>query len=187
MNRLLLLLSVLFIGACADLVPKAPPPSEGHIKPDVEAQGEIPAVVDETPVLPAPQPQPDTEKYTVVVNEVPVKELLFALARDAKMNVDIHPGIDGIVTLNAVDQTLPQILDRVAQQVDLRYEIRDNTIALSPDTPYFRTYKVDFVNMARDTTHTVTVATQIDTAGTTDVAGGGGTGGGGGNNNSTTR
>jgi general secretion pathway protein D len=187
MNRLLLLLSVLFIGACADLVPKAPPPSEGHIKPDVEAQGEIPAVVDETPVLPAPQPQPDTEKYTVVVNEVPVKELLFALARDAKMNVDIHPGIDGIVTLNAVDQTLPQILDRVAQQVDLRYEIRDNTIALSPDTPYFRTYKVDFVNMARDTTHTVTVATQIDTAGTTDVAGGGGTGGGGGNNNSTTK
>lgn len=185
MNRILLLWAVLGISACAELVPQPPERSSGHITPDKEAAGEIPGVVEETPVLPAPQPAPEVEKYTVVVNEVPVKELLFALARDAKMNVDIHPSITGVVTLNAVDQTLPQILARLAEQVDLRYELRQNTIVLAPDTPYFRTYKVDFVNMARDTTHTVSVATQIDTATSGSVAGSSG-GGGGGNNNSTT-
>ena len=35
--------------------------------------------------------------------EVPVRELLFALARDAKVNVDVHPAIEGNVTLNAID------------------------------------------------------------------------------------
>jgi len=49
--------------------------------------------------------------YSVVVNEVPVKEILFALARESKLNVDISPSINGLVTLNAVDQTLPAILE----------------------------------------------------------------------------
>ena len=29
--------------------------------------------------------------YSVVVNEVPVKELLFALSRDTRQNIDVHP------------------------------------------------------------------------------------------------
>jgi len=29
------------------------------------------------------------------VQEVPVKELLFALSRDTKQNIDVHPGIQG--------------------------------------------------------------------------------------------
>ncbi len=50
-------------------------------------------------------------------------DLLFALARDAKLNVDIHPGITGYVSLNAIDQTLPQLLTRIAKQVDMRFEL----------------------------------------------------------------
>jgi hypothetical protein len=42
--------------------------------------------------------------------------ICFALARDAKLNVDIHPGITGLVTLNAIDQTLPQLLTRIANR-----------------------------------------------------------------------
>jgi general secretion pathway protein D len=52
----------------------------------------------------------------VVVNNVPVHDLVFALARDAKLNVDIYPGLNGLVTLNAIDQTLPQLLARIAKQ-----------------------------------------------------------------------
>ncbi|MGH8590649.1 MAG: pilus (MSHA type) biogenesis protein MshL, partial [Gammaproteobacteria bacterium] len=117
----------------------------------------------------------------------PVKELLFALARDAAVNVDVDPGIDGIVTLNAIDQTLPQILDRIARQVDMRYEIRDKNVLVMPDRPYFRSYTVDYVNLSRDTTGTINVATQIATTGAAQIGeGGGGGGGAGGDNNSTT-
>jgi MSHA biogenesis protein MshL len=95
--------------------------------------------------------------------------------------------LEGIVTLNAIDQTLPQILDRIARQVELRYEIQDRNIIITPDKPYFRTYKIDYVNLSRESTGTINIATQIATTGTGAIAEGGGQiGGGAGNNNSTT-
>ena len=59
----------------------------------------------------------------MVVNNVRVQELLFALARDARLNVDIHPDMTGTVTLNAIDQTLPQLLD--AHRAAGRHALRD--------------------------------------------------------------
>ncbi|MGE0386633.1 MAG: pilus (MSHA type) biogenesis protein MshL [Gammaproteobacteria bacterium] len=178
------------LAACSAVVTRPPGHSEAHLNADAAPPaGAIPPVVEQAPFVPPPEPVPDNDTFTVVVNDVPVKELLFALARDAKLNVDVHPDIKGMVTLNAIDQTLPQILDRLGRQVDLRYEINKGTLVISPDAPYYRTYKIDYVNMSRDTHKTVSVATQIQTGGSTDVTtsrSGGGAGGGSGNNNSTT-
>jgi general secretion pathway protein D len=95
------------------------------------------------------------------VHEVPVKELLLALARDTKENIDIHPGLQGLVSLNAVDETLPSILDRVSKQVNMRYRVEGKTIVVSPDTPYLKTYKLSSVNMVRDMTSTIAVNSSI--------------------------
>ncbi|MBD8525997.1 pilus (MSHA type) biogenesis protein MshL [Pseudomarimonas arenosa] len=122
---------------------------------------DIPAPVMQSATLPPPRDLPPVETYNVVVNGVPAGELLFALARDANLNVDVHPGIAGTVTLNALDQTLPQILDRISEQVDLRYELRDGTLSARPDTPYLHLYKVDYLNMARNASSTVSIATQV--------------------------
>ncbi len=191
MSTKLWIITALCVAAsgCTNLVPPLPERSAGHLAADAPVpSAPIPQVVEQVPFVPPPEPAPVAETYTVVVNDVPVKELLFALARDAKLNVDVHPEVTGNVTLNAVDQTLDQILDRLSRQVDLRYEVARGTLLITPDTPYYRTYKVDFVNMSRDATTTVTVATQIQTGGATDVAGtgGGSSAGGAGNNNSTT-
>ena len=110
----------------------------------------------------------------MVVTSVPVPEILFALARDARLNLDIHPGIRGTVTLNAIDQTLPQILKRIAKQVDIRYEVDGANLSVMPDTPFLRYYKIDYVNMSRDATGTVGIATQIATPGSTGRGGAGG-------------
>lgn len=174
---------------CSTVIPPDPAPSPGHLEaaPPAPSAEDIPSLVTETPILLPPEPLPETEKYTVVVNEVPVKELLFALARDAKVNVDIHPSISGLVTLNAVEQTLPQILNRIAKQVEMRYEIAGSDVVVLPDEPYLRTYKVDYVNMSRETESTAAVATQIATTGFASVEGGGGGGAGSaGQNNSIT-
>jgi len=64
--------------------------------------------------LPPPKVQAKPITYNVVVTEVPAKELLFSLARDTKLNIDVHPNIQGVVTLNAINETLPAILDRIA-------------------------------------------------------------------------
>ena len=161
-------------------------PSAGHIKDEPRAAGNIPKTVQQAAPLPPPKPALKAETYSVVVNAVPVGELLFALARDAKVNVDIRPGIEGNVTLNAINQTLPQLLARIAKQVDMRYELDGPNLAVMPDTPFLRNYKVDYLNMSRDATSNVSIATQISTTGTGTGAGAGAAGSGTVNNNSTT-
>jgi len=178
----------LLVFGCAEIEPRPFEPSAGHIKSDEKPAGQIPELVQKTPILPAPQAPVELEKYTVVVNEVPAKELLFALARDARINVDIDPRIDGNVTINAVDQTLPQILDRIVRQIDMRYEFRGDNLFVEPDVPFFRTYQINYLNIARDTVNTNSVATSLATS--TSVSGGSEGGGKGGGafsgNNSTT-
>ncbi len=156
----------LLLAACSAPMPREP--LKGHLNaenlPPPQATANIPAPVQQTLALPMPRVQPKAETYSVVVNNVPVRDLLFALSRDAKVNVDIHPGITGMVSLNAIDQTLPQLLTRLAKQVDMRFELDGPNLSVMPDSPYLKHYKVDYVNMARNVTGTVSTNTQIATA-----------------------
>jgi MSHA type pilus biogenesis protein MshL len=149
-------------------------PSTGHLQAASvpKVQGAIPQPVQQSVLLPKPRIIGKTETYSVVVNNVRVHDLLFALARDARLNVDIHPGLTGLVTLNAIDQTLPQLLTRIAKQVDMRFEMEGPNLVVMPDSPYLKNYKIDYVNLARDVTGTVSTSTQISTSSLT--AGGGG-------------
>ncbi|HKO87242.1 MAG TPA: pilus (MSHA type) biogenesis protein MshL [Burkholderiales bacterium] len=138
--------------------------SEGHLRdlpPATAAISSIPAPVQATTVVPPPKPAAKTETYSVIVDRVPAQQLLFALARDAKLNIDVHPGITGTVTLNAIDQTLPQILNRISKQVDMRYEFDGPNLVVMPDSPFLRTYKIDYVNMNRVTEGNVSVSGNI--------------------------
>ena len=154
-------------------------PSAGHIDAKVAtpnanqaAAAPIPKLVRSAPKLPPPKATSKAQTYSVVVNEVPVKEILFALARESKLNIDIHPSIQGRATLNAVDQTLPAILERLARQVDLTYKMEGNVLYIAPDQPVLRMYKVDYVNMNRDTKGFIGADGQISSASQSSGAGG---------------
>ena len=136
-------------------------PGDSHIREQAAVEGTIPPPVQVTPLLPQPKPSVRPETYSVVVNNVRVQELLFALARDARLNVDIHPDMTGTVTLNAIDQTLPQLLTRISRQVDMRYEIDGANLVVMRDTPFLRVYRIDYVNMTRDSRSIATVSTQV--------------------------
>lgn len=151
------------------------PPSAGHITEPPRRAGAIPEPVRQSTVLSPPKAAARQETYSVTVHNVPAQSVLFALARDAGMNIDIRSGIEGAVTLNALNQTLPQLLERLSNQVDMRYEIDGRNLLVMPDTPVWRNYKIDYVNLSRSTTSSVNIATQISTTG----GGGGLTGSGG--------
>lgn len=180
-----IVMTVLVTG-CAAYLPDRP---EGgrHITQAVEqpATG-IPEVVRTPSLVAPPEPEAKVELYTVVVQDVPVRELLFEIARDASLNIDVHPEITGNVTLNAIDQTLPQILARIARQVDIRWNLDRPNLIVEPDKPVLRTYRIDYVNIARKSKGEVSVATSISTTGSADVAGSGGGSSSSGSNNSTT-
>jgi MSHA type pilus biogenesis protein MshL len=182
----------LFLASCSPAGPRLPL-SDQHLSARGDGAGQddiLPPVT--TPSVAPPRPQPKQATYSVVVNEVPLKELLLALARDTKQNIDIHPALNGLVSLNAIDETLPAILDRISKQVNLRWKQEGRTISVMPDSPYVKTYRVNYVNVSRETDSVVSISGQIGTvstgaagAGGGGAAGGGAAGGAGGTNSST--
>jgi len=171
------------LNACA---PQPPRTSPGHINTSLmpPPKNDIPPLIQQKPFVPKPtKSKALLETYTVVVDKVSVDKLLFALARDADLDIDIHQDISGTITLNAINQTLPQLMARIAKQVDLRYQIEGTHLTISPDRPYIRLYTVDYVNLSRNSRSEVSVATQI----ISDLSKVGGSGGGEGENNSTNR
>jgi general secretion pathway protein D len=171
-------LALALLASCASYKPTIPP-SDAHISKDTvhltPKEEEILPPVTVSGFVPRPKPQVKLPIYSVVVNEVPVKELLFALARDTKQNIDIHPSVRGVVSLNAIDETFPAILERISYQVNIRYEIKGKTILVVPDTQYFKTYHIDYVNVNRNSSASLGVKGDITT---TTVGEGGGESGG---------
>jgi MSHA biogenesis protein MshL len=136
---------------------------EGHIRSEVRTTASIPQPVQAVPLPPPPEARAAEIRYSVVVANQPVRDVLLAMARETRLNFDIHPGVEGTVNLNAIDQTLKQILTRIARQVDVRWETDGQTITVMPDTPYLHSYRVDYVNMSRDVTGTIGVQSQVVT------------------------
>lgn len=101
--------------------------------------------------------------YSIMVHNAPVRETLLGLAKSAKVNIDIHPNVDGNITLNAIQETMPSILDRICEQLDIRWSKKNNHILVELDTPYLKNYMVDYINMGRDLEAKVSTNTQIVT------------------------
>lgn len=154
------------VAGCSQLPSHAPEPT--HLSASTTARRALAATVEPpvqppaAPASPAPASAPPT--YSVSVHQMPVAQLLNAIARDARLDIDLHPGVSGVVTLNAFDQPLPQLLARIARQTDLRVELDGKHLAVMPDTAFLRSYRVDYVNLSRTMNGAVATSTQIATS-----------------------
>ncbi len=173
-NGFLLALLTLTLSGCLNAPREISPASEHIQKPATEAvepeletstATSIPQHIAISSSVPEPEPLLTESTHTVVVYEVPVGELLFSLARDSDLNLDIDPGINSTVSLNAIEQPLTAILDRIAEVSDIRYEITGEVLRVRRDTPFIRNYAVDYLNIARISTGSVAVSTQISSTG----------------------
>ena len=102
MKGLVAVLPLFLLAACAPQ-PFALSPDHLHRAAASAPAAPPPPIARAVPYLPPPTSAPPPPTYTVVVNDVPVKELLFSIARDTKYNIDLYPGITGRVSLNAVN------------------------------------------------------------------------------------
>jgi len=127
-------------------------------------------------IKPPLQSASPTLLINLVVHDAPVQEVLLAIARESGLNVDVHPGLRGKVSLNAIQQSVPSILARMSHQLDMYYEWSNGVWLITPDMPVIRSYKLNYVNISRDTTAYIGVASEINSAGraAAGAAGGGG-------------
>jgi len=184
-QRLITYVVVLLLTACQSTPSQQTNEAAGQSGPAALAnKSDIPKPVRKATALPVPTPEVKESLHTVVVNDVPLRDLLFSLARDADLNLDLDGNTDGRVTLNAINQPLALILDRIAENNDLRYYIRDGILRIQKDLPFIRNYQIDYLNITRNSVASVSVSTQISATG--KGAGSDEAGGGQGDNNSST-
>jgi len=163
----------------------APPVSEklapsGHIQPKakvenvVSGSSSIPSLVTtQIPKLPPLGSNSKDESYSISAVNVPVAELLFKLAKDAGKEIDIYAGIGGNVTINAINQPLESILERMAEQVGFVFEVNGQTMSINPDFPEWKNYKIDYVNIVKKSKDTIDMKMSVSgsTGGATSQAG----------------
>jgi general secretion pathway protein D len=104
---------------------------------------------------PKPQFQHLIRKYSLAAVNVPVKEILFKLAQDSGKQLDLHAGVNGTVTINAINQDLPTILKRMSDQLGFLYDITADSIMVKPDEPFWKSYEVDYVNIKKVSQDTI--------------------------------
>ncbi|QCU90693.1 pilus (MSHA type) biogenesis protein MshL [Thiomicrorhabdus sediminis] len=147
--------------------PLAPPVAEqfvpkGHLQKQTKVEDSIndpsaiPSIVNnQKPLLPPLSGAVSTKLYSVSAVNVPVADLLFKLAKDANRELDLYAGISGNVTINAINQPLDNILERIAEQVGFVFELSSSVVSIRPDFPEWRNYKIDYVNISRDSTESI--------------------------------
>jgi general secretion pathway protein D len=167
MHSFSLALLVLLAG-CARMSLQAPPAATASahlqatdVRERVTTAAQLPAAVADVP--PALPPAP---RYSLDVRQVPVEQLLTAIAHDNRLDFDLHPGVEGLVTLSAYERPLPELIQRICEQAALRCGIDGDghRLVVMPDTPFLRAYNVDYVNLARDMNGAVATSTQIATS-----------------------
>ena len=183
MKKIVLLIALISLSACANVMESKDErftEIEGrHLDTPIPVvEQDIPPVVNQVPIITAPEPVEPMQTFTVVATDLPASELLFALARDARLNLDIDPSIDGNISINAIDQTLPQILRRISRQIELRYYLDGPNLVVEKDRPFMRVYRIDYLNIARTTESTFDISSESSTLGSSSEEGGGGGGGG---------
>lgn len=92
-------------------------------------------------------PQP---LVSISVNQdVSLRDIFFELAKQAEVDLELDPTITGSVIFTAYNRPFDQVVERIADMAGLRYHFEDNVLRVERDTPYMKTYKLDYLSMVR--------------------------------------
>lgn len=146
-------------------------PSKGHLQvPSTDKSvAPIPHIKSNAPYLPKPKLAETENLYSLSVIQAPVRELLFKLARDAKLELNIVDGVSGKVTINLIDQPLPIIIERLNDLAGIRATLEGRLLTVSLDKPYWVNYPIDYVNLERFSSSTILLANAVGAANRTSA------------------
>lgn len=88
---------------------------------------------------------------SISVNQtIPLRDALFELAKQANYDVQLDPRITGSIIFTARNKPFDVVIDRICEVAGLRYKVEDgDTLRIELDTPYTKSYKVDYLAFVR--------------------------------------
>lgn len=117
----------------------------------------------------------NARSVTISVNEdVPIRDVLVELAQQANIGLELDPHISGSLIFSVRQRPFEEVVERIADMADLRYSLNGNVLRIERDLPYLQNYRVDYLNVIRDTSSSI--STTVDVVGG-EAVGGEGSGG----------
>lgn len=101
-------------------------------------------------VAPAISSSKPVPLVSISVNQsVPLRDVLFELAEQAEYDIELDPGIRGSIIFTARERPFDEVVQRIAEIAGLRYKFADDVLRVELDTPYNKTYKIDYLSYIR--------------------------------------
>ncbi len=87
---------------------------------------------------------------SISVNQsVSLRDVLFELAQQAEYDLELDPRITGSIIFTARDRPFDEVVARIADVAGLRYKFENDVLRVELDTPYNKTYKIDYLSYIR--------------------------------------
>ncbi len=111
---------------------------------------------------------PDSMKSMPLVSvssdgTVSLRDLLYELARQAEYDLELDPNIRGAVLFTARNKPFDLVVERLANVAGLRYKFEDDFLRVELDTPYNKTYKIDYLSFIRSNQGSVSTSVSVVT------------------------
>lgn len=95
---------------------------------------------------------------------VALRDVLFELAEQAKMDIELDPQIQGSLIFTARDRPLDEVIGRICEMAGLRYKYKDGMLRVEVDRPYLQTYQIDYLNIIRNVESSITSSNEVDSS-----------------------
>ena len=87
---------------------------------------------------------------SISINQsVPLRDALYELAEQAEYDLELDPNIRGAIIFTARNRPFDQVIHRISDIAGLRYKFDDDVLRVELDTPYNKTYKIDYLSYVR--------------------------------------
>ena len=94
--------------------------------------------------------QPMPLVSVAVDQSVPIRDVLFELAKQADYDLELDPNIRGSIIFTARNKPFDVVIKRISDIAGLRYKFEEDFLRVELDTPYNKLYKIDYLSFIRN-------------------------------------
>ena len=93
--------------------------------------------------------------------EAPVKDILITLAQQVGISMAVSPDIRSSLSFHAQNRPCFEVIQQICALAKLRYTLEGDFVRIEPDTPYLKTYPLQFLSLTRENSNRTSIATDV--------------------------
>ncbi len=94
-------------------------------------------------------------------DSVPLKDIFFQIARQAKIDLSVDPDVKGGASLTVTRRPVMDVIRELCTLNRLRYRLDNGILRIEPDQPYLENYNVQFLSLKRENKNQISVVSDL--------------------------